>query len=106
MSPCVKKCVKVRRELALVRAFTHFLTYGECRDSEQSPCDCEPVGMDSLYLLFLCLHGECRDNVYSVPGKIRVLRLPGCPDKVIGRKQDLTADFTAADIDFILPPGM
>ncbi len=52
MSPCVKKCVKVRRELALVRAFTHFLTYGECRDSEQSPCDCEPVGMDSLHFLF------------------------------------------------------
>ena len=34
--------------------------YGECRDSEQMLCICEPVGMDSLLFQFIsvCLVGS------------------------------------------------
>ena len=44
--PCVDEKYCRRCELARKRIKDFSDTYGECRDSEQTPCVCEPVGMD------------------------------------------------------------
>ena len=43
--PCTDRPSNARRELAHERAVDGLAVYGECRDSEQTPCVCEPVGM-------------------------------------------------------------
>ena len=43
--PCTDRSSNARRELAHERAFDGLAVYGECRDSEQTLCVCEPVGM-------------------------------------------------------------
>ena len=43
--PCVDEKYCRRCELARKRMKDFSDTYGECRDSEQMPCICEPVGM-------------------------------------------------------------
>ena len=42
--PCTDRPSNARRELAHERAVDGLAVYGECRDSEQTPCVCEPVG--------------------------------------------------------------
>jgi hypothetical protein len=44
--PCTDKSKHGRAELARKRQGFDLDVYGECRDSEQTPCVCEPVGMD------------------------------------------------------------
>ena len=43
--PCTDRSSNARRELAHERAFDGLAVYGECRDSEQTLCVCEPVGL-------------------------------------------------------------
>ena len=54
--PCTDRPSNARRELAHERAVDGLAVYGECRDSEQTPCVCEPVGNG------LAVYGECRDS--------------------------------------------
>ena len=42
--PCTDKATERRVELARKRRSVDLDVYGECRDSEQTPCVCEPVG--------------------------------------------------------------
>ena len=71
-----------RCELARKRIKDFSDTYGECRDSEQTPCVCEPVGMANCVptestdkatvrrvelarkrrFVDLDVYGECRDS--------------------------------------------
>ena len=80
--PCTDRPSNARRELAHERAVDGLAVYGECRDSEQTPCVCEPVGMANCVptestdkatvrrvelarkrrFVDLAVYGECRDS--------------------------------------------
>jgi hypothetical protein len=80
--PCTDKSKHGRAELARKRQGFDLDVYGECRDSEQTPCVCEPVGMANCVptestdkatvrrvelarkrrFVDLDVYGECRDS--------------------------------------------
>ncbi len=59
--PCVDEKYCRRCELARKRMKDFSDTYGECRDSEQMPCICEPV-----VHLRACRHGELRPARHNI----------------------------------------